>query len=86
MLQALISRNGNALEPNTLMMYSTAPGRIALDGPAGQNSPFAAAVLLGVSDTAGKYYMPQVSAFLIYVIVVALLMWRPLGLFGKRHA
>ena len=30
---------------NTLLLYSTAPGRSALDGPAGQNSPFAAAFL-----------------------------------------
>ena len=45
---------------------------------------FAAAVLLGVSDIAGKYYAPQVSAFLIYVVMVGILMWRPVGLFGKR--
>jgi hypothetical protein len=31
--------------PNTLFLYSTAPGHIALDGPAGENSPFAAAFL-----------------------------------------
>ena len=30
---------------NTLVLYSTAPGRVALDGPAGENSPFAAALL-----------------------------------------
>ncbi len=59
---------------------------VSLGGMGSVGGAFAAAVLLGVSDTAGKYYMPQVSAFLIYVIVVALLMWRPLGLFGKRHA
>ncbi len=31
--------------PNALILYSTAPGRVALDGPAGQNSPFTAALL-----------------------------------------
>lgn len=30
---------------NALLLFSTAPGRAALDGPAGQNSPFAAALL-----------------------------------------
>jgi hypothetical protein len=30
---------------NTLVLFSTAPGRIAVDGPAGDNSPFAAAFL-----------------------------------------
>jgi hypothetical protein len=34
-----------ATPPNSLMMFSTAPGHAALDGPAGQNSPFAAALL-----------------------------------------
>ncbi|HJY79112.1 MAG TPA: branched-chain amino acid ABC transporter permease [Burkholderiales bacterium] len=45
---------------------------------------FAAAVVLGISDMAGKYYFPWLGAFLIYLVMVALLMWRPLGLFGKR--
>ena len=31
--------------PNRLVMFSTAPGHVALDGPPGQNSPFAAALL-----------------------------------------
>jgi branched-chain amino acid transport system permease protein len=45
---------------------------------------FAAAVLLGVTDIAGKYYVPQVGAFLIYLMMLILLMWRPAGLFGRR--
>ena len=38
----------------------------------------------GVSDVAGKYYVPAVGAFLIYLVMIALLMWRPAGLFGRR--
>jgi branched-chain amino acid transport system permease protein len=45
---------------------------------------FVAAVLIGISDIAGKYYVPQVGAFLIYLVMIVLLMWRPQGLFGKR--
>jgi branched-chain amino acid transport system permease protein len=45
---------------------------------------FAAATVLGISDMAGKYYFPWLGAFLIYLVMVALLMWRPAGLFGKR--
>ncbi len=44
---------------------------------------FAAAVVLGVSDIAGKYWFPQLGSFLIYLVMVGILMWRPLGLFGK---
>jgi branched-chain amino acid transport system permease protein len=45
---------------------------------------FAAAMLIGISDIAGKYYLPELGAFLIYLVMVAVLMWRPAGLFGKR--
>jgi branched-chain amino acid transport system permease protein len=45
---------------------------------------FLAATLLGVSDIAGKYYVPELGAFLIYLVMIALLIWRPAGLFGRR--
>jgi len=45
---------------------------------------FAAAILIGISDIAGKYYAPEYGAFFIYVVMVAVLMWKPAGLFGKR--
>ena len=45
---------------------------------------FAAAMLLGFSDMAGKYYVPSIGAFLIYLVMIVLLMWRPSGLFGRR--
>ncbi len=45
---------------------------------------FAAATLIGISDIAGKYYVPELGAFLIYLVMVAVLMWRPAGLFGRR--
>jgi branched-chain amino acid transport system permease protein len=45
---------------------------------------FAAAIVLGISDVAGKYYIPQLGAFLIYLVMISLLMWRPLGLLGRR--
>ncbi|MGH7268739.1 MAG: branched-chain amino acid ABC transporter permease [Candidatus Rokuibacteriota bacterium] len=45
---------------------------------------FAAAALLGISDVAGKYYVPELGSFLIYLVMVGLLMWRPTGLFGRR--
>jgi len=45
---------------------------------------FTAAAVLGISDIAGKYYIPQFGAFLIYLVMITLLMWRPAGLFGRR--
>jgi branched-chain amino acid transport system permease protein len=45
---------------------------------------FAAAMLLGISDMAGKYYFPAIGSFLIYLVMISLLMWRPSGIFGRR--
>jgi branched-chain amino acid transport system permease protein len=45
---------------------------------------FAAATLIGISDVAGKYYLPELGSFLIYLVMIVLLMWRPAGLFGRR--
>jgi branched-chain amino acid transport system permease protein len=45
---------------------------------------FAAAMLLGVADMAGKYYIPAFGSILIYVVMLAMIMWRPTGLFGRR--
>jgi branched-chain amino acid transport system permease protein len=45
---------------------------------------FVAAVVIGVTDTAGKYYFPFLGAFMIYLVMIVLLMWRPAGLFGRR--
>jgi branched-chain amino acid transport system permease protein len=57
---------------------------VSVGGLASIGGSFAAAVVLGVSDVAGKYYVPELGSFLIYLVMVGLLMWRPAGLFGKR--
>ena len=57
---------------------------VSVGGLGSISGSFAAAVVLGISDVAGKYYIPQLGAFLIYLVMISLLMWRPLGLFGKR--
>ncbi len=57
---------------------------VAVGGLASIGGSFAAAALLGISDVAGKYYVPGLGAFLIYLVMVGLLMWRPAGLFGRR--
>lgn len=42
------------------------------------------ALLIGLTDTFGKVFFPQVSSILIYVLMAAILLWRPNGLLGKR--
>jgi len=43
-----------------------------------------AALILGVSDISGKYYVPEASSFVIYAVMVALLIMFPAGLYGRR--
>jgi branched-chain amino acid transport system permease protein len=57
---------------------------VSVGGLGSISGSFAAAMLLGFSDMAGKYYVPSIGAFLIYLVMIALLMWRPAGLFGRR--
>src|SRR6266446_6440518 len=57
---------------------------VAVGGLGSIGGTFAAAMLLGISDMAGKYYFPAVGSFMIYLVMLSLLMWRPAGLFGKR--
>jgi branched-chain amino acid transport system permease protein len=57
---------------------------VSVGGLGSISGSFAAAIVLGISDVAGKYYIPQLGAFLIYLVMITLLMWRPLGLLGRR--
>ena len=46
--------------------------------------PLLAALLLGIADVAGKYYIPKLSAFIVYCLMIAILIWRPQGLFVRK--
>jgi branched-chain amino acid transport system permease protein len=59
---------------------------VAVGGLGSIRGSFLAAVLLGVSDAAGKYYVPSLGSFLIYLVMITLLLWRPSGLFGRARA
>ena len=56
---------------------------VAVGGTTGIAGSFLASLLLGVADVAGKYYVPAFGAFVIYTVMIAVLIWRPQGLFGR---
>jgi branched-chain amino acid transport system permease protein len=73
------------LDPNfafTYLIYMLIV--VAVGGLGSIRGSLTAAIVLGVSDAAGKYYVPTLGAFLIYLVMVSLLLWRPMGLFGRR--
>jgi branched-chain amino acid transport system permease protein len=57
---------------------------VSVGGLGSIGGSFVAATLLGISDMAGKYYFPEIGSFMIYLVMISLLMWRPAGLFGRR--
>ncbi len=57
---------------------------VAVGGLGSLRGPFIAALLIGVADTACKYWIPELGAFLVYAATIAILLWRPQGLFGAR--
>ncbi len=59
---------------------------VAVGGTSSITGPLLAALLLGVADVAGKYYVPKLGAFIVYALMIALLIWRPQGLFVRKGA
>ena len=57
---------------------------VAVGGTSSITGPLLAALLLGVADVAGKYYVPKLGAFIVYCLMLAILMWRPQGLFVRQ--
>jgi len=57
---------------------------VTVGGTGTIKGPLVAALLLGVFDVAGKYYVPQVGAFVIYTLMVLMLILFPAGLYGRR--
>jgi branched-chain amino acid transport system permease protein len=59
---------------------------VTVGGTSSITGPFIASLLLGIGDVAGKYYVPQFGAFIIYIIMIVVLIWRPQGLFSRAVA
>ena len=57
---------------------------VAVGGTSSITGPLLAALLLGIADVAGKYYVPKLGAFVVYSVMIAILVWRPQGLFANR--
>ncbi|HEU5296205.1 MAG TPA: branched-chain amino acid ABC transporter permease [Burkholderiaceae bacterium] len=58
----------------------------AVGGTSSITGPLVAALVLGIADVMGKYYVPKLGAFIVYVLMIAILLWRPQGLFSRQGA
>jgi branched-chain amino acid transport system permease protein len=57
---------------------------VAVGGTSSITGPLLAALLLGIADVAGKYYIPKLGGFMVYSLMIAILVCKPQGLFVRR--
>lgn len=57
---------------------------VSVGGLGTLHGPFVASLLLGISDTACKYFVPEFGAFFIFAAMIVILLWRPAGLYGRQ--
>jgi branched-chain amino acid transport system permease protein len=76
-------------------LYSVYPGMgdgfliisfvvVVIGGLGSVSGAFWAALLIGLVDTLGKAYVPGAAGLAVYVLMAAILLWRPAGLFSIR--
>ena len=59
---------------------------VTVGGTSGIMGPFVASLMLGIADVAGKYYLSSaLGGFVIYLVLIAVLMVRPNGLFARAR-
>jgi branched-chain amino acid transport system permease protein len=58
---------------------------VTVGGTSSITGPFVASLLLGIADVAGKYYVPELGAFVIYILMIVVLILRPQGLFARAR-
>lgn len=84
---------GGALGAEILTLSPTFPLKymisflivVTVGGTSGMAGPFFAALLLGLADVAGNYFLPAIGAFITYALMLVVLMLRPQGLFARAR-
>jgi branched-chain amino acid transport system permease protein len=57
---------------------------VVIGGIGSIKGAFIGSLLIGLVDTFGQVYWRPLAGMSIYVLMAAVLLWRPEGLFGKR--
>lgn len=73
------------LEPSFPLKYMVFFLMVVCLGGAGTIiGPFIAALVVGIVDVSGKYYLPEAGAFLIYLVLILVLLFRPQGIVRRK--
>ena len=56
---------------------------VVIGGIGSVKGALVAALAIGFADTFGKVLLPQIAGMVVYLLMAAILLWRPQGVFGK---
>jgi branched-chain amino acid transport system permease protein len=59
---------------------------VVIGGIGSIRGAFLGSLLIGLADTFGQVYVPAIAGMTVYVLMAAVLLWRPAGLFGRAGA
>jgi len=59
---------------------------VALSGFGNVRAVVGVSIFVGIVDTAGRFFLPDLGAFIIYALLIVLMIWRRQGLFAQRTA
>ena len=77
-LSEILQQPGSWIETSTQLAKAFETGSL--------RGAFVASVFVGLVDTFGKAYFPDLALFMIYLLMVVVLLTRPQGLFGIGKA
>jgi branched-chain amino acid transport system permease protein len=56
---------------------------VVIGGIGSVKGALVAALAIGLADTFGKVLAPQIAGMVVYLLMAAVLLWRPQGIFGR---
>jgi len=57
---------------------------VVIGGIGSVKGAMAASLLIGLAETFGQVFVPEVAGMIVYVLMAVVLVWRPEGLFGRK--
>jgi len=57
---------------------------VVIGGIGSVKGAMAASLMIGLAETFGTVFLPEVAGMVVYVLMAVVLIWRPEGLFGQR--
>jgi branched-chain amino acid transport system permease protein len=93
-LSAALAAFGGAIGSSMFPLEPSYPFRyivlvmmvVVLSGRGNIKAATVVSIVIGISETGVRLLFPEIGSFLIYLVLIALVVWRPEGLFARNEA